>query len=75
MSELEEAYRLDYFEENGFHRRECPECGDNFWTRDADRETCGEPPCDTYGFIDDPGVEEEYSLAEMSEEFRLIQIS
>jgi alanyl-tRNA synthetase len=69
MSELEEAYRLDYFEENGFHRRECPECGDNFWTRDADRETCGEPPCDTYGFIDDPGFDREYSLAEMREEF------
>jgi alanyl-tRNA synthetase len=69
MSGLEEEYRLDYFEEHGFHRMECPECGDNFWTRDADRETCGEPPCDTYGFIDDPGFDEEYSLAEMREEF------
>ena len=69
MSELEEEYRLDYFEEQGFHRMECPECGDAFWTRDAERETCGEPPCDTYGFIDNPGFDAEYSLAEMREEF------
>jgi alanyl-tRNA synthetase len=69
MSGLEEEYRLEYFEENGFHRMECPECGDAFWTRDGDRETCGEPPCDTYEFIDDPGFDEEHSLAEMREAF------
>ena len=69
MSELEEEYRLDYFEENGFHRMECPECGDAFWTRDGDRETCGEPPCDSYGFIDDPGFDEPHTLAEMREAF------
>ncbi|ERH08571.1 MAG: alanyl-tRNA synthetase [halophilic archaeon J07HX64] len=69
MSKLEEEYRLDYFEENGFHRMECPECGDAFWTRDGDRETCGEPPCDSYGFIDDPGFDEPHTLAEMREAF------
>ena len=69
MSTLEEQYRLDYFEENGFHRMECPECGDAFWTRDGDRETCGEPPCDTYEFIDDPGFDEPHTLAEMREAF------
>jgi alanyl-tRNA synthetase len=69
MSELEEEYRLEYFETNGFHRTECRECGDMFWTRDGDRETCGEPPCDTYEFIDDPGFEESYTLAEMREAF------
>jgi len=69
MSGLEAEYRLDYFEEHGFHRMECPECGDAFWTRNGDRETCGEPPCGTYGFIDDPGLDREYSLAEMREEF------
>ena len=69
MSELEDEYRLDYFEENGFHRMECSECGDAFWTRDGDRETCGEPPCDSYGFIDDPGFDEPHTLAEMREAF------
>ncbi|WP_423743706.1 alanine--tRNA ligase (plasmid) [Haladaptatus sp. SPP-AMP-3] len=69
MSELEEEYRLDYFEENDFVRKECSECGAHFWTRDHDRQTCGEPPCAEYGFIDDPGFEEEYSLSEMREVF------
>jgi alanyl-tRNA synthetase len=69
MSDLEDAYRLDYFEEEGFVRRECPECGDHFWTLDEDRDTCGEPPCDEYGFIDDPGFDEAHSLAEMREAF------
>ncbi|PSP56730.1 alanine--tRNA ligase [Halobacteriales archaeon QS_1_67_19] len=69
MSELEEEYRLDYFEENGFVRTECTECGDHFWTRDADRETCGEPPCERYQFIDDPAFDDEYTLEEMREAF------
>ncbi|MFC3477790.1 alanine--tRNA ligase [Halobacterium litoreum] len=68
MSDLESEYRLDYFEEEGFERRECTECGAHFWTRDPDRETCGEPPCEDYQFIDDPGFGEEYSLTEMREE-------
>jgi alanyl-tRNA synthetase len=69
MSELEEEYRLDYFEENGFVRKECSECGAHFWTRDHDRMTCGEPPCEEYGFIDNPSLDKEYSLSEMREAF------
>ncbi|MFC4540751.1 alanine--tRNA ligase [Halosolutus amylolyticus] len=69
MSELAEEYRLEYFEEEGFERKECPECGDHFWTRDHDRETCGEPPCAEYDFIGEPGFAEEYSLSEMREAF------
>jgi alanyl-tRNA synthetase len=69
MSDLEEEYRLDYFEENGYHRKGCTECGDFFWTRDGTRSTCGEPPCATYEFIDDPGLDEEYTVEEMREEF------
>ena len=59
MSDLEEEYRLHYFEENGFHRMECVECGAAFWTREESRTTCGEPPCDTYTFIDNPGFDKE----------------
>ena len=67
MSDLSAEYELDYFED--FHRLTCSECGATFWTRDESRTTCGEPPCDTYGFIDNPGFEEEYSLEEMREAF------
>ncbi|MFC7323928.1 alanine--tRNA ligase [Halorubrum rutilum] len=69
MSDLEAEYRLDYFEEEGFVRRECTSCGAHFWTRDGDRELCGEPPCEDYSFIDDPGFPEPRSLSEMREAF------
>ncbi|MFB6073908.1 MAG: alanine--tRNA ligase [Haloarculaceae archaeon] len=69
MSDLAEEYELDYFEEEGFHRTECRSCGATFWTRDPERETCGEPPCGEYTFIDDPGFSEEYALEEMREAY------
>ncbi len=69
MSDLTEAYQLDYFAEEGFTRKQCDSCGAQFWTRDDDRELCGEPPCEEYSFVDDPGLDREYSLAEMREEF------
>ncbi|MFB6222588.1 MAG: alanine--tRNA ligase-related protein, partial [Haloarcula sp.] len=68
MSDLDEAYQLDYFDEAGFRRQECVSCGDMFWSR-VERETCGEPPCAEYDFIDNPGFDEEYSLTEMRETF------
>jgi alanyl-tRNA synthetase len=69
MSDLEDAYRLEYFETEGFVRKECPSCGAHFWTRDPDRETCGEPPCDEYEFIGRPSLDREYTLEEMREAF------
>ncbi|ELZ11038.1 alanyl-tRNA ligase [Halovivax asiaticus JCM 14624] len=69
MSDLEEEYRLEYFREEGFERVECVSCGNHFWTRDPEREVCGEPPCATYDFIGDPGFDEEFTLAEMREAF------
>ena len=69
MSLDEEAYRLEYFEEEGFSRLECVECGRYFWSRNKDRDTCGEPPCAQYTFIGDPGLDESYTLEEMREAF------
>ncbi|MDR5672153.1 Alanyl-tRNA synthetase [Halalkaliarchaeum sp. AArc-CO] len=69
MSDLDDEYRLDYFEEEEFQRTECSSCGAHFWTRDPDRELCGEPPCEDYSFIDNPGFDREYTLEEMREAF------
>ena len=69
MSNLEQEYRLDYFEAEDFVRRECSSCGAHFWTRDHDRELCGEPPCEDYRFIDDPSFDEEHTLETMREAF------
>ncbi|WP_284010926.1 alanine--tRNA ligase [Haloarcula pelagica] len=68
MSDLDEAYELEYFAEAGFSRQECSSCGATFWAR-TQRETCGEPPCAEYGFIDDPGFDDSYTLEEMREVF------
>ena len=69
MSELEAEYRLKYFEQEGFTRKDCRGCGDHFWTRDDERELCGEPPCEEYSFLDDPGFDAECTLEEMREAF------
>ncbi len=44
-------YEVELFAEKGFTRKTCPKCGKNFWTLDGERELCGDPPCETYGFI------------------------
>ncbi|OKY77579.1 MAG: Alanyl-tRNA synthetase [Candidatus Methanohalarchaeum thermophilum] len=66
---LEDEYRLDYLEDQGFLRKKCESCGYYFWTLDEGRKTCGDPPCDDYGFIDDPPIEDEFDLSGMREYF------
>jgi len=63
----EDEYRLNFFVSEGFHRKKCESCGKHFWTRDALRKTCGDPPCDPYTFIGSPVFKREYDLGEMRE--------
>ena len=49
-----DAIEIPFFHENGFMRRECPESGLYFWTRDASRITCGDTSQDEYSFIGNP---------------------
>lgn len=49
-----EGIALGFFKENGFVRKRCEKCGDFFWTLDPDRRTCGDSPCEEYGFISRP---------------------
>ncbi len=51
---LEEEYQLEYFRENGLVRKICKACGSAFWTRDPEREYCGDAPCEPYSFIGNP---------------------
>lgn len=66
---LEDEYQLDYFFENGFERKICTKCGAAFWTRNADRTTCGDAPCDPYSFIGNPVFREQYNISEMREKY------
>jgi len=65
----EEAYRLNFFIENGFVRKECKSCKRHFWTLDPDRELCGDSPCVPYYFIKNPPTRRTYNINEMREEF------
>lgn len=67
---LDEEYEdITYFNENGFFEKNCGKCGKTYWTRDAERETCGDSPCDHYSFIGKPIFSKPMTLAEMREYF------
>ncbi|MCK4398834.1 MAG: hypothetical protein KAV25_07560, partial [Methanophagales archaeon] len=63
-----EEYDIEYFKENGFIRKKCKKCGSHFWTRDTDRNICGDAPCEIYSFIGRP-IFEERSVEEVREAF------
>ncbi len=64
--EMSDEYNLDFFREEGLIRKQCSKCGGFFWTRDRDRTTCGDAPCDEYTFVGSP-VLKEMSLTDMRE--------
>jgi len=66
---MQDEYQLDYFKENGFVRKKCPKCQTNFWTRDAETEFCGDPPCVSYSFIGAPVFKKEYDISSMREAY------
>ncbi|AEH07130.1 alanine--tRNA ligase [Methanothermococcus okinawensis] len=67
--EINHDYKVQLFEEKGFMRKKCKECGQYFWTLDPERETCGDSPCDKYSFIGAPITNKKYTYNEMVKEF------
>ncbi len=63
-----EEYDIEYFKEEGFIRKKCEKCSSHFWTRDKDRNICGDAPCEIYSFIGRP-IFEERSVEEVREAF------
>ncbi|MDR2204400.1 MAG: alanine--tRNA ligase [Nitrososphaerota archaeon] len=67
-----EAYELPFFKQEGFIRKQCPKCGEYFWTQDSHMETCGESSsdeCGYYSFIGNPATTKRFTLPEMREAF------
>ncbi|NLI61965.1 MAG: alanine--tRNA ligase [Methanosarcinaceae archaeon] len=62
---LEDEYNISYFDENGYIKKTCSECGNIFLTKDPDRTTCGDAPCDPYTFIGSPKFDREFTVPEM----------
>ena len=44
-------FRLKFFEETGFVRKQCPKCGRWFWTLNKDQVYCNDAPCVEYEFF------------------------
>ncbi|AEM38847.1 alanyl-tRNA synthetase [Pyrolobus fumarii 1A] len=63
------VYRLKFFKERGFHRKQCKVCNEYFWTLSSERETCGDAPCEEYRFWDIPRSVPELTLREAIEKF------
>ncbi len=64
---LEDEYQLNFFSDNGFVRKQCSKCNKLYWTRDHERDTCGDAPCDPYSFIGNPAFNKKFDLAGMRE--------
>ncbi|RNJ79160.1 MAG: alanine--tRNA ligase [Nitrosopumilus sp. B06] len=57
-------YRVRLFEERGFVRKACSECGRFFWTLDASRDMCPDDAQDTYSFIGDPPTSKRFDYTQ-----------
>ncbi len=60
---------LEFFKSEKFVKKKCVKCGKYFLTKDKNRSTCGDPPCDSYSFIGNSPVNKPYSLREMRDKF------
>ncbi len=69
QEENEEIFNLNFFRELKFNRIKCNNCGNFFWTKDFERKTCGDPPCDQYSFINNPAGKKPLSVSEVRELF------
>lgn len=45
---------VELFEEKGFVRKQCKNCGKFFWTLDSEKDLCGDNPCTPYEFLGNP---------------------
>ncbi len=67
---LEKEYLdITFLVNEGFERKRCPSCGKYFWTKNPERQVCGDPPCEPYSFIGNPMFRKKFDLSSMREEF------
>ena len=60
---------VEIFDELGYKKQTCKTCGQEFYSQ-VDRDTCGDAPCDEYGFIGNPATDKSYNLYEIQQVFR-----
>ncbi|SEK60509.1 alanyl-tRNA synthetase [Methanobrevibacter gottschalkii] len=60
---------VEIFEKLGYKLQTCKTCGQEFYSQ-VDRDTCGDAPCDEYGFIANPATDKPYNLYEIQKVFK-----
>ncbi len=53
-SEPDKYYKVALFDELGYVRKKCSNCGRHYWTLDEKSTNCPEQPCDEYTFLGNP---------------------
>ncbi|MEM5799581.1 MAG: alanine--tRNA ligase [Candidatus Aenigmatarchaeota archaeon] len=64
QSEPEKYWKVSLFDEKGFIRKKCTNCGKYFWTLDESREKCDDQPCRFYDFIGNPPTNKKLDYVE-----------
>ncbi len=62
-------YEVEIFREKGYTRKKCASCGRSFWTLNPDSPYCGDQPCVSYTFIDNPPTQVKLGIIEAREKF------
>ncbi len=57
-------WKVKLFEDRGFIRKQCKNCGKFFWTLIHDKEICQDQPCQTYEFIGNPPTNKRLSYVD-----------
>jgi alanyl-tRNA synthetase len=57
-------YRVKLFDEEGFVRKKCRNCGKYFWTLNDNRVVCPEKPCQQYEFLGNPPSSRQFNYVE-----------
>ncbi len=68
----ENEYHVPFFDEFGYTRKKCPNCGEYFWTLNPDQKRCEESNpegCAPLTFISRPPTRRRYNFREMREAF------
>ncbi len=65
----EDEFDVSFFNQEGFTRHRCVNCGSHFWSKDAQQQTCGEVPCQPYTFIGNPPTNRSYDSRQMRTKF------
>lgn len=70
MSEfLQKELNLNFFHDNKYFLKKCENCRCYYWTLDKNSNTCGDQPCVSFSFINNPLGKKPLNLSDVRENF------